>query len=37
MQLRIHARRGELDRLAEIAQPLTKVSSDLDSFIKAHQ
>jgi hypothetical protein len=37
MQLRIHVRRGEIDRLNEIAQPLHKVSSDLDAFIKAHQ
>lgn len=35
--LRIHARRGELDRLHELAQPLQQISSDLDDFIKAHQ
>ena len=37
MQLRIHVRRGEIDRLEAIAQPLEKVSSDLDDFIKAHE
>jgi hypothetical protein len=37
VQLRIHARRGEIHRLNGIAAPLQKVSADLDSFIKAHQ
>lgn len=37
MDLRIHARRGQIDRLADVAQPLHKISSDLDDFIKAHQ
>ncbi|MFN2593937.1 MAG: hypothetical protein ABR579_03495 [Actinomycetota bacterium] len=37
MDLRISVRRGQIDRLADIAQPLKKVSSDLDDFIKAHQ
>lgn len=35
--LRIHARRGEIRRLDQIASPLHKVSADLDDFIKAHQ
>ncbi|MDQ3877562.1 MAG: hypothetical protein M3290_04330 [Actinomycetota bacterium] len=37
MDVRIHARRGQLDRLANVAQPLVNISSDLDDFIKAHQ
>ena len=37
MQLRIHVRRGQIDRLYDIAQPLKKISSDLDTFIKDHQ
>jgi hypothetical protein len=37
VQLRIHARRGEIDRLNRIAAPLQKVSTDLETFIKAHQ
>jgi hypothetical protein len=35
--LRIHARRGEIARLARIAQPLNKVSKDLGHFIAVHQ
>jgi PBP1b-binding outer membrane lipoprotein LpoB len=35
--LRIHARRGQLDRLNDIATPLQKVSKDLDDFVTAHQ
>jgi hypothetical protein len=35
--LRIHARRGEIGRLKAIAQPLQKVTKDLDGFIKAHE
>jgi hypothetical protein len=35
--LRIHARRGEINRLGEIARPLHKVSDNLDDFIKEHQ
>ena len=37
VQLRIHARRGEIDRMNEIAAPLQELSTELDSFIKAHQ
>lgn len=37
LALRIHTRRGEIDRLKAFAQPLHKVSTDLDSFIKAHR
>jgi hypothetical protein len=35
--LRIHARRGEISRLGEIARPLQKVSKNLDHFVKVHQ
>jgi hypothetical protein len=35
--LRVHARRGELQRLSTIARPLQKISKKLDDFIKAHQ
>jgi hypothetical protein len=37
VSLRIHARRGEIDRLKAIAAPLGKVSDDLDRFVEAHQ
>jgi hypothetical protein len=37
VELRIHARRGEIGRLNDIAAPLQKVSAHLDTFIKAHQ
>ena len=37
MSLRIHARRGEIARLDQIALPLKKVSADLDDFIKTHE
>jgi hypothetical protein len=35
--LRIHTRRGEISRLKLIAQPLHKVSNELNTFIKAHR
>jgi hypothetical protein len=35
--LRIHARRGEIGRLAAIARPLQGISRKLDDFIKAQQ
>jgi hypothetical protein len=35
--LRIAARRGEFDRLVEIADPLRILSDKLESFIRAHQ
>jgi hypothetical protein len=34
--LRIHARRGEIARLGEIAAPLRTVSKHLDGFINAY-
>jgi hypothetical protein len=36
-QLRIHARRGEVDRLSRIAQPLEKASKKLDRFATDHE
>jgi hypothetical protein len=35
--LRIAARRGELDRLVEIADPLRMLSDRLESFVRTHE
>ena len=36
-QLRIAARRGELDALARVARPLTPLARDLEQFVARHE
>jgi hypothetical protein len=36
-ELRIHVRRGELERLTDIAEPLEALAKKLDEFVKAHE
>jgi hypothetical protein len=36
-ELRVHVRRGELEKLPAIAKPLEEVSKKLDEFARAHE